>query len=48
MDNPLSYLLEVYLPKHSETKKQFLKDCKRQYYFIDHTRFKGLCEISEV
>ena len=47
-DNPLSYLIHVYLPKQSPTKSDFLKSCKRQYYYRDMTKFTGLCELKEI
>ena len=48
VDNPLSYLLGVFLPKNSPTRAAFLRNVKVQYCYLDYANFQGLCKLEEV
>ena len=39
VDNPVSWLLQNYLPKQSATRDEFLQNVTTQYYYKDYTKF---------
>ena len=39
VENPVSYLVQHFLPKNSPTREGFLANCTRQYYYLDCKEF---------